>query len=241
MPQISTLSRFLDAASFRIRREHELHRGIAPFITLSRQSGIDDDAFCRDLLAAFARESGELFKGWQVFDGNLCALVAEDKRLRQSLDDMLSEHYKTETEDYVAQFVASSAPQRLVAHRLAEAIRKLAALGKAVFVGRGGMVAARGLSGGIHVRLVAPRERRVTWLMKATGVDRKACESMLAEQDASRARLLRLYYRSDIEDSRLYDVVFNVDNVPFPTIAALLVDLVGHRARRLERLRASNP
>lgn len=93
----------------------------------------------------------------------------------------------------------------------------------------------RDLSLGVHVRLVAPTEARIIRIMETSGLGRQAALERIEDLDASRSRLVRRYFQRDVEDHLLYDAVWNTDDLPFETIADLIVRMVEDRARRLER------
>lgn len=231
--EIQKVSTYISTLSFKGRSASERLSGVHPFITISRQAGVGGHVVADAVIEEMQTLKDPLFQGWQIFDQKLCEMVAADPRFRFSLESLLTEHFKTAIEDYVSQFVAASTPQKLVVKKLFETIRTLALFGKAIIVGRGGMMAACGLPGGIHVRLVAPKEMRIHNLMQRHLITQAEAEKLAAVQDESRSRLLKTCFRKDIDDPLLYDFVFNLHNVPVKSIAQLLVQTVRLRADTL--------
>ena len=92
-------------------------------------------------------------------------------------------------------------------------IRKMAALGKVIIVGRGAVCLTRALPYGIHVRLVAPDRCRIRRMMEHLHLPEREAGEVVARMDNSRARLLKTYFSTDIRDPQLYDVTWNTDSV----------------------------
>ncbi|MBI5624610.1 MAG: cytidylate kinase-like family protein [Elusimicrobia bacterium] len=198
-----------------------------PFITISREPGAGGHSLAEALLAEFRRrpETDEL-QGWGVFDQKLCETVAQDPKLRVSMQSLIREEYRGELADYISQAVAGTSAQSTVLAKVFETVRSLAWLGKVVIVGRAAACATRGFSHGIHVRLIAGREHRVRRMMGSLRADRREAERIMREQEDFRAALVRDYFQRDIADPHLYDCVWNVEKVPLERVSRVLADMV---------------
>lgn len=210
-----------------------------PFITLSRQAGAGGRELAQELLRRMGARRDPLFSDWQVFDSALCQKVAEDPKLRVSLQSLLSEDFRGSVADYLAQLIAGESPQIAVHKRIFETVRSLAAVGKAVIIGRAGSCLTRSWPLGVHVRLTAPKAARVHRMARRFNVPSEEAERWVDEQDRSRARLVRTYFHRDIEDPTLYDAVFNSESLGMPAVAEAILALVAERARSAPRERGA--
>lgn len=85
----------------------------------------------------------------------------------------------------------------------------LAELGGMVLMGRGGQLILRGRPDAFHVRVMAPRDERISELARMHGVTWSEAEATAERIDGLRHDLLRALGDEAIDDSRLYDVVVN--------------------------------
>lgn len=232
------LARYLESFARSESLLGEPEPGRRPFVTISRQAGAGGRTLAYALAAALERESEPLWRGWQIFDQELCLRLAEDEELNVSLESLLREEYRSPMGDALAQLLAGASPQETVLRRLFKLMRALACSGKAILIGRAGCLVTKGLPSGVHVRLVASAEWRVRRLGRHLGVPLGEARRLAGEEDESRASLFRARFRRDIEDPLLYDAVFDAERVPFDEEAAAVVALLKARAARL---RAEEP
>src|SRR5258708_39563022 len=90
-----------------------------------------------------------------------------------------------------------------------EIVRADAARGQVVIVGRASQVILAELRDVLRVRIVAPFEKRVAYVMQREGVVHHAAESRTRMKDLSRAKYLQMEYHQKPEDMHLYDIVLN--------------------------------
>ncbi|MFH1723938.1 MAG: cytidylate kinase-like family protein [Elusimicrobiota bacterium] len=198
-----------------------------PFVTVSRQAGAGGHAFAETLLKRMER-SGEdpLLRGWRMFDQQLCEKVANDPALKVSMKSLLSEEFHGSIEDCLSQLLAATSPQAAVYHKIFETICTVAALGKAVIVGRAGVCLTRRYPGGIHIRLIGSKGVRIENMARSMDVSPAEAERHIDKLDGSRAKLVRAYFQRDIHDPLLYDAVWNTDAVPLERIAAAVIEMI---------------
>jgi cytidylate kinase len=79
----------------------------------------------------------------------------------------------------------------------------------------------------LHVRLDGPRERRLERVVTEFGVEQKAAQRMLDDNDRARAAYVKHFYRVDPASPRLYHLV--IDSTRLPERAC--VDLIVSAAR----------
>lgn len=208
-----------------------------PFVTISRQAGAGGHDLADGLMERFvAHENKTLFGGWQIFDKRLCELVAADSAYTHSLDELMAEEYRSRTDEFFHQILTSSVDQRAVAERAFRVVRAVASVGKAIIIGRAGSEVTRDMSGGIHVRLIAPEPVRIHGVMKYYGIDEKAARSESRRLDEARARLLKTHFKVDIEDPARYDVVFNTGRIPIDSAVDAVVMMLLHEVGKTQRV-----
>jgi cytidylate kinase len=223
-------ARFLASLAWKEQADSSVRRQPRPFVTISRQAGAGGRRLAEAIVRALESEKGAPPpSGWQVFDQELCTNVTDDPKLKVLLANLLDERYHSEAEDYISQLLLRTSPQRQVLGRVFETVRKLAMAGKAVLVGRAGVVITRDLPCGVHVRLVAGPDTRVQSVMRRFGLTAVGTEKEIAELDRRRSALFKDYFNKDIDDPLLYDAVFNADSLSLEAIATLVVEMVKRR------------
>lgn len=202
---------------------------LRPFVTISRQAGAGGHLLADGLMETFAaHEDKILFGGWQIFDKRLCELVADDPVYTQSLDELLAEEYRSRTDEFFHQILSSSIDQRAVAERVFRVVRAIASVGKAIIIGRAGSEVTRDMTGGVHVRLIAPETVRIHGVMNHYAIDEKAARSESRRLDEARARLFKTHFKVDIDDPSRYDVVFNTGRVSIGSAVDTVVMMLLH-------------
>ncbi len=88
-------------------------------------------------------------------------------------------------------------------------VRAAAVREHVVIVGRASQTILADLRDVLHVRIIAPFEKRVVYVMRREGLDRHAAESRIHTKDHERARHLQAEYHQKVEDAHLYDLVIN--------------------------------
>jgi cytidylate kinase len=232
MSTISGLGKFLHGFSeSEAKTEKATERGWYPFVTVSRQAGAGGLALAETLIGRIQTEKKDpLFVGWQSLDRELCRQVAEDPRLRVSLNNLLEERYRNAMEDFLHQAIARESPQIAVHKEVFRVIQRVAAVGKCVILGRGGNFLTRHYPRGIHIRLVAEREDRVLRFARLLSLSDAEAEKKVDELDRDRARLVRDYFKADIDDPLHYDAVWNTSDAPIDFIAEALVAMIRMKA-----------
>jgi cytidylate kinase len=216
------------------REEHEVvDRGL-PFVTISRETGAGGHTLGRAILRRMDRYPDEdLLHGWEMFDQTLCALVAQDPELDASFESLVAEEYRSEIQQTIYELFRGQSQQYATYKRIFEVVRILAAIGKAIIVGRGGCCVTRGRLRGLHLRLVAPEPIRVKRMMDARQMDLEAARQMIRKQDHDRSRMMRDFFNRDIDDPLLYDAIINTAEIEIEELAGIVIQMIRDRARRM--------
>jgi cytidylate kinase len=93
----------------------------------------------------------------------------------------------------------------------------------AVLLGRAGAIVLRDVPGALHVRLTAPRERRVEQAMAIDDVDRATAEVNLQAADLAREAYVQHWYRVDPASPQLYHLVIDSSAISLDGCVDLIV------------------
>lgn len=205
-----------------------------PFITISRQAGAGGHLLSYVILTDFLKEADRtLFDGWHVFDRQLCEVVAADPELQASMQELLTERYRSEFQEFMNGLFSGRSQQYLERKRTLQVVRILATLGKVIIVGRAGSLVTHDIPTGIHIRLVAPEPTRTRWMMSKLKITKEAARKLMASQDAERRRMVKNFFNRDIDDPLLYDVVWNTETTdPREISVSVLAMLKARMAKR---------
>jgi len=232
MSEVETPERSLrdEVAAIRASRADAIGAEQYPFVTISRQAGAGGQSLAQTMLEVFARQADvALFGGWHVFDRRLCEIVAEDPKLVGSLELLVTEAYRSRTEDFLRNLLTTTTDQNFVMEGVFRSVRTVAGMGKAIIVGRAGSQVTKGMGSGLSLRLVAPETVRIARLMERHAIDERAARDQARKRDADRARLLRRHFRTDIDDPFGYDAVWNTAGVTTEEIAESVVAILRRR------------
>lgn len=215
------------------RRQTEDDLGRLPFVTISRQAGAGSRELAEDIVrqvrgTPLATDDVD----WDIFDQELCQIIAENDQLECSLHDLLTEEYHSELHTMISDMVSGSARQFALYKKVFGVVRSLALIGNAVIIGRGGAHVCHDLPLGVHIRLVGSEEKRVAKLAALMHLQHDEAVRKVHELEKSRARLIRDFFDKDINDPSYYHAVFNIDILQPAEIAALIVHMVQQRVSR---------
>jgi hypothetical protein len=169
----------------------------APFVTISRQAGAGGRSLATGLAARLnARDPGDV--PWTVWDNELVERVAAEYHLPASKVAALENTRPSWLEEALGSLAISSPPsdEMTVFHRVATTIRALAQIGRVIIVGRGAAFVTAGMPGGVHVRLVAPVDRRIAWTARSMAISPAVAADWVKEKDAARAAFYRRHFPS---------------------------------------------
>ena len=163
---------------------------------------------------------------WTVFDRNLMDKVLEDHNLPTRLAKFLPEDRVSQMEDILADVFDVHPPSQTVIDQTTETILKLAGLGNVILIGRGSNVITARLPHVLHVRLVAPLEKRIEHARQFYHLTGTEAHKFCLSQDRARERYLKKYFNADINDPLLYHLIINTGLVSYDDAAKLIGDAV---------------
>lgn len=207
-----------------------IETGVRRAVTISRQTGCGAFAIAESLARYLQERSPKGACPWTVFDRNLIDKVLEDHNLPACLAKFLPEDRVSELEDFLGEIFAVRPPARTIILQTAETILKLAALGNVILIGRGGNMITAKLSNVIHVRLVAPLEKRIEYAHKEYNMSEAAARKFCMTEDIGRERYLKKYFNADINDPLLYHMIINTAQLN----QTVIIKLIGETVLNLE-------
>lgn len=177
---------------------------VGPYIAISRQAGTGGERI--------ARLVGERL-GWEVLDKELVDAVARRLHLPREALELLDETSIGSLWGALAGWIDHlTIPQEKYVHRLAAIMCAAAQRGRTVIVGRGA-VCLLPRAEGLSVRIVAPAEFRIQRVQVAQGLSPADAKRFVEQTDRNRREFVRHYYRRDVADDRLYDLILSVDQL----------------------------
>jgi cytidylate kinase/CBS domain-containing protein len=138
--------------------------------------------------------------------------------------------------------------ERLTGHRERYLLAVQAALagmvegGNVIYHGQAGQFLLKGLSTVLKLRLIAPREQRVTAAMAQQSLSRDEALRYIEAIDEQRRKWVRYFYNADCNDPSLYDMVINLEQMSMDSAVDLVEGLSQRDAytstpERLQELR----
>jgi len=212
-------------------RQDRLNPGTRPFITLSSQSGAGGHTLAEKLIERLAEEGEEhrSLRDWRVFDKDMCRHILEEDDLTEAVIELLDEEYHSQINEFVSGIFGRGGLQNVAYVKLSRLIRTVASIGKVIILGHGGALATRGLSGGTHIRLVAPQALRATRMAPLLDVDAHQSARLIQQRDDEQRKLLKTHYRVDGTDPEVYDLVANTERMHPESVAGMVVTLLHRR------------
>lgn len=231
MSEIAKIKSFIDSMGYGDKRCGCLEgtKGQNPFITISRQSGAGGNTLATALLEEMKKRDQPLFRGWEMCNQEVCRKVLEEPGITTSIDRLLSSEYKSMISDMMHEIVLGHSSQDVVVKKMFEFLLGMATVGNVIIVGRGGNFLTEHLPLGIHVRLVAPFPERVKHMEGLLNLSTKKAEDLVKSQDKGREKLIKTFFRKNINDPEGYDVVWNTATVPMDDIVYSILELVESR------------
>jgi cytidylate kinase len=185
--------------------------------------------------------------GWQLVDHQIVANVAK------ALNETNEEAAKRD-EQQVGSFVirvidglqwiapwsggqpAYTAETDLRRHfeALCKVVGSVIEIGHVVIVGRGAQVLLKDRRDVLHVRIVAPIERRVAYLASRESLPADKAQARIKSKDGDRANYLKSVQRRSPDDPLLYDLVVNTAVLSLDQAVDLIAAALDAKAARLD-------
>jgi len=204
-------------------------------ITISRQYGSGGG----EVAAHLARRLG-----WQLIDHEIVAQVAHSLGITEEEADVRDEH----VEGFIARALnalqaaspvvpAPVAPpeqaEAIYNEALREVVETAANTGRVVIVGRAGQAFLSGRRDVLHVRMVAPLQQRIRYVVRREGLDEAAAQARVQLKDRDRTRYLQARFGRNVNDPLLYDLIINTAVLDLDSAVDLISLALERKARKL--------
>jgi cytidylate kinase len=199
-------------------------------VTISRQCGSGALVVAGKLAERLQSHSPKGAPPWTVFDRNLMEKVLEDHNLPKRLAKYLPEDRISQVQDIMDDLFGIHPPSWTVVPQISETILHLAGLGNVILIGRGGHVITAKLPDVLHVRLVAPLEKRVEHAQEFYRLTRKGAREFVLREDRGRRRYLKKYFAADIDNPLLYHMILNTGLMSYDQAAQTITEAVLKKA-----------
>lgn len=228
------MSTVIEALKQYLTRKEDLDvpAGNQPFVTLTRLDGVTSHELARAVIARLDDLPDKGWNhGWELIDQQLCAWLVRRGKAPATLESLLAERYgEGKIRQMFYEMLVGEAEQHELCRKVGDVTRFLLKIGGVVVVGSAAAPEAVGLKGpGLRVRLVASEATRVARMVAAENLTPEAAGKQIREMDATRTRMMREYYRRELDDPSLYDVTFYADRLSTKEMARAIVELL--RAR----------
>jgi cytidylate kinase len=196
-------------------------RAPGPFVTVSREAGSGGASFARILVRKLnAEASGGVF--WRLVEGDVTATMLRENRLPVRIARFLPEEHVPELSASIGELVGLHPNLWDLVQKTNETMRRLAAAGHVILVGRGANFATAGLANGTHVRLVAPPEHRARYLSQLYNISEAESLARNAKCNAARRSYVKSTFNADVTNPSAYHLVFNTAQVALSQAAELV-------------------
>jgi cytidylate kinase len=205
-------------------------------ITISREYGSGGG----EIAARLARRLG-----WQLIDHEVVVRVAEMLHVSEEEAEEHDERvqslalriFKSLRLGHPTMPMTVDIPTSMDSRAFYEArcqiIEGAVASGHVVIVGRGAQAHLAKRRDVLHVRIVAPFELRLAYVMSREGLDREAAHARIMKKDQERDRYLATFYHRHPGDPHLYDLVLNTGILDLESAAEVIAIVLERKARRL--------
>ena len=228
------MSTVIDALKRYLTRKEDidLPAGNQPFVTLTRLDGLTSHELARAIVARLDDLPDKSWNhGWELIDQQLCAWLVTKGHAPVSFEALLAEKYgEGKLRQMFYEMLVGESEQHELCRKVGDVTRFLLKTGGVVVIGSAAAPEAVTLKGpGVRVRLLASESNRVARMAAAENLTPEAARKQLHELDANRGRMMREYYRREIDDPSLYDVTFFADRLTTKEMARAIVELLHAR------------
>ena len=144
-----------------------------------------------------------------------------------NLELMLAQSYQ----DVVESDTPGVLDDRTYLESITEALIDLAGRGDMVIIGRGSQMILRDRADTVHIQLIAEEEVRLARVMEWESLDEQEARRRASEFNQHRAAFHKKFWKVDVWDPRLYDVVINTTQIDYAQAAAIAVVAMKAKSR----------
>jgi cytidylate kinase len=181
------------------RRNPEAAQKDGPVIAISRLTGCNGSLLAQQLAHRM---------GWELFDQQLLAKVAESSHLSEAILKTVDERNQPAVREWFQSLFLQRYPSSDYSRHLAKVLMAIAEHGRAVILGRGASFILKSQDR-LSVLLVAPLEERLRNFAYQEGLPQADARRRLFQADSERRAFIQRHFHADILDPTQYDLVLN--------------------------------
>jgi cytidylate kinase len=107
-------------------------------------------------------------------------------------------------------------------------IRNFAEEGNVIIMGRGGCILLHDFPQTVHLRIVAPLDKRIEWaIQEEPNIDKTKAKEIIEKKDKARAEYLNHFYNANWDNSLYYHLIINTGQVALDDAVETITALVG--------------
>ena len=177
-----------------------------PFITISRQTGCNGTGIARDLVKALKNYG----LNWKFINKEILEDSANKLKLDPSKIKYVFETKKRSHADDVISALSSRyyKSDKVVRKTITQVLRHYAIDGNIIMVGRAGVATTENISGGLHLRLMAPYDWRVNSLKRRKAFESIDAHKFIKQHDKKKQQLIADFCGKNINEID-FDITVN--------------------------------
>jgi cytidylate kinase len=205
-------------------------------VTISREYGSGGGEIASRLAAKL---------GWRLVDHEIIVQVAHeldisveeaesrDESAQSTVSLILNSMRAVNPAMFSVTPVPVESDEQMYREALTRVVEAAAATGNVVIVGRASQVLLADYRDILHVRVVAPLEKRVEYVMRREALKKEDARSRIQLKDRDRQRYLQSEYHHRPDEAQLYDLVINTGVLDLDSAVNLIVQALAYKASRL--------
>jgi len=227
---VDVFRRYLSAQSLPAREPPRIPK---PAITISRQAGAGALTVANLVAQQLDLDcQGDPPCPWAVFDRNLVTKILEDHNLSTEMEQFMPEDTRFPLTEALESLLGLHPSSWMLRKHAKDTIRKLAAIGNVLLVGRGAAIITALFPRVLHVRLIAPIPFRVRNFAEFHRITAEKATRLVQETDEARRRYVQSYLGADPSDPLHYHLVINTERVGFQRAARIISGALMDRITR---------
>jgi cytidylate kinase len=197
-----------------------------PYVTISRESGAYGTTVAQMLVEYLSKRERRHDAVWAAFDKELIRKVIEIHKFPEKFDRYFDESAMPAIQDIMEELLGVHPPHETLVRKMSETVYNLARVGYVIIIGTGGNIVTRSIPNGVHVRIIGSLEKRIAHVMEFLDLNEKDARDHVIREDHTRHDYIKKYFRKDINDPALYDILINSDTVPLEDIVRIIGEMV---------------
>jgi cytidylate kinase len=151
--------------------------------------------------------------------------IFDDEKLLEMGRDMglAVEHLKDMIELGFLNRLLSQKPQ-LYMEYMDAIVYEVSRKGEGIILGHGSQMLLRDFDCALHVRMHAPKQKRMMYFIEHQGLSEQAASKLIDKTDTNRRGLFRMTFGRIPNDPSLYDLIINTNKMTVATAAGIIVD-----------------